>query len=124
MDATDLISLSLSIISLVATAFLALSQNSLQRRLNNSPAIIELLSQFRSTKLIDNFQTVCGEIGDYDPEKGLIGLPPEFRAKAYDINPVVGPEFLSVFEVHAAKAASMSPDVGRKILEKWYRKPF
>jgi hypothetical protein len=85
MSITEAVPLVISVIALAVTAVLAVRQNALQSRMNNTPALVEVLSQFRSTELHLNFETVCNEIGSYDPQHGLIGLPIEFRRKVYDV---------------------------------------
>ncbi|GIH13830.1 hypothetical protein [Rugosimonospora africana] len=165
MDVSNSITLALSIVALIVSAFLAVRQNSLQRLTNNAPALVDLLSQFRSSAIHEGFDFVCGELGSYDESKGLTGLPPEVRYKVYDvcyflqqfacmmifdlveeraftallrartvavwaavgpfiraervINPSTGPEFMTALEAFAAKAASLSPAEGRKILDEW-----
>jgi len=46
-----------------------------------------------------------------------------FAKRERVINPLVGPEFLTLLEAFAAKAATMSPDVGQRMLKKWLASP-
>lgn len=165
MDVSGSITLVLSIVALVVSALLAIRQNSLQRVTNNAPALADLLSQFRSSGIHEGFDFVCAELGSYQPEQGLTGLPPAVRYKVYDvcyflqqfacmmifgliaereftallrartvavwaavgpfieaerkINPSTGPEFMAALEAFAAKARSLPPGTGQKILTDW-----
>jgi hypothetical protein len=46
-----------------------------------------------------------------------------FVKREREINPQLGPEFLLVLEVFAAKAAAMPPEIGQDILRKWLDRP-
>jgi hypothetical protein len=85
MDVSDSITLVLSIVALAVSGFLAFRQNMLQKLTNNAPALVDLLSQFRSSAVHEGFEFVCTELDRYEPEKGLSGLPPDVRYKVYDV---------------------------------------
>jgi hypothetical protein len=46
-----------------------------------------------------------------------------FIQREREINPSVGPEFLSVVEALAARSAGIGPEVGRGILMEWLNRP-
>jgi hypothetical protein len=85
MDVSDSITLLLSIVALAVSGFLASRQNMLQKLTNNAPALVDLLSQFRSSAVHEGFEFVCTELAEYEPEKGLSGLPPGVRYRVYDV---------------------------------------
>jgi hypothetical protein len=85
MDITNVVSLVLSASALLVSGVFAFRQNLLQKRMNNSPLVLDLLSQLRTTELHENFEIVCRDIGGHDPEKGIVGLPQELRRRVYDI---------------------------------------
>ena len=80
MDVTTVISLVISIISLATAVYIGVKQYLTQRKANNAP-VFELLKQVEEPTFLDNFDFVTGELKDYDPDKGLIGMPAEASKK-------------------------------------------
>jgi hypothetical protein len=80
MDVTAVISLVISIISLAAAVYIGVKQYLTQRKANNVP-VFELLKQIEDPTFLDNFDFITGELKDYDPDQGLIGMPAEARKK-------------------------------------------
>ena len=84
MDVTSVISLVISTISLAAAVFIGVKQYLTQRRANNVPAF-ELLKQIEEPAFLDSLDFITGELKDYDPDKGLIGMPAEAREKVLTV---------------------------------------
>lgn len=80
MDVTAVISLVISIISLAAAVYIGVKQYLTQRKANNVP-VFELLKQIEEPTFLENFGFITGELKDYDPDQGLIGMPAEARKK-------------------------------------------
>lgn len=85
MDAATVISLIVSTASLVAAAYVGIRQYTIQRNSNSLPATWELLAQWQKPELIEAFDFIMRELGDYDPDEGLTGLPSEARVKVLNV---------------------------------------
>lgn len=85
MDAATVISLILSTVSLMAAAYVGVKQYTVQKKSNNLPATWELLAQWQKPELIEAFDFIMTELDNYDPEKGLTGLPSEARARVLNV---------------------------------------
>ena len=86
MDAATAISLVVSIASLLVAGYVGIKQYTIQRNSNTLPAVLELLAQWQRPGLVDAFDFIAEELDNYDPDKGLIGLPPDAKAKVLDVS--------------------------------------
>ena len=74
-----------SVLALFASTFLTVGQLRLLRQTNHLPPIIELLSEFRSSKLHDNFAYVTTRLREeHDPELSIFELPEPARSTVID----------------------------------------
>jgi hypothetical protein len=85
MDTATSISLLISIISLLAAAYIGIRQYTTQKNANSVPASFEILAQLQRPAFHDSFQFIMEELDNYDPGQGLAGLPYEAKVKVYDV---------------------------------------
>jgi len=82
----NIVAISLSLLALSSSSYLAAQQIVLQRRANHLPAYLSLLENFRSVKYHDHYRFVCDRLPtEHDPELGISGLPLDARAAVYDV---------------------------------------
>ncbi|SEO76632.1 DUF4760 domain-containing protein [Actinacidiphila rubida] len=82
----NLVAIALSVLALLITLYGAVSQAALQRRSNQLPAYVDLLSDFRSVDFHDRYRFVTQRLPlEYEPELGLSELPDDVRRQVYDI---------------------------------------
>src|ERR1700722_10581033 len=81
MDPSAIITLSSSIISLIAAAYIGVRQYITQKSSNSVTTNFEILRQLQEYEFHDNFDFAIEKLKDYDPEAGLVGLPVEARRK-------------------------------------------
>jgi hypothetical protein len=82
----NLAALLLSILAVSTSTWFAIRQANLMRHANHIPAVIELLSAFRSPLFNDHFDYVCNKLGlEHDPALGVSSLPADAKAAFYDV---------------------------------------
>ncbi len=57
-----------SLFALGISTYLAIHQISLQKRANNVPALVEILSEYRSSSIHRSFEYVYQNLATHDPE--------------------------------------------------------
>ena len=85
VDATTIISLLISVISLAVAAFVGVRQYVIQRNSNSVSAVFEILKHLQEPDFHDSYDFVVGELKNYDSAKGLVGLPVEVSRKVRSI---------------------------------------
>jgi hypothetical protein len=85
MTISDAVSLTISIVSLLAAAYIAVRQYVLAKNSNNLPTTFELLKQFREPGLHESFDFVINELSARDSSKGLMNLADAERVKVFDV---------------------------------------
>lgn len=75
-----------SVAAAIFSGWLAVRQALLMRQANHVPALVGLLSEFRSVEFNERFDYVCNRLQiDHDPLGGISGLPREAKEAVYDI---------------------------------------
>lgn len=75
-----------AVVALVISALLASRQLGLLQSANHIPAVIELLTEFRSARFHDNYEKIVTELDRENPAQiGISGLPPDMRAAVLDV---------------------------------------
>ncbi|MGY4965880.1 DUF4760 domain-containing protein [Streptomyces sp. 900105245] len=89
MDAAtwlNVLAITISVCALVASVWLGGHQVRAARQANYLPAFIELLSEFRSPELHDQYVYVCSRLNqEHSPDGGLRALPAEPRKIVYNV---------------------------------------
>ncbi|MFF9173914.1 hypothetical protein [Streptomyces sp. NPDC014793] len=89
MDAAtwlNVLAITISVCALVASVWLGGHQVRAARQANCLPAFIELLSEFRSPELHDQYTYVCSRLNqEHSPDGGLRALPGETRENVYNV---------------------------------------
>lgn len=76
----------ISIAAVMISLLFGVRQVRLMRQANYVPAVVQLITEFRTTRLNDNFRYVCERLGqEHDPALGISGLPDDARTAVYDI---------------------------------------
>ncbi|MFJ3673366.1 hypothetical protein ACIPSE_43625 [Streptomyces sp. NPDC090106] len=82
----NLLAITVSVAALVASLWFGARQVRTARHANHLPALMDLLSEFRSVRLHDQYQYVCTRlVQEHDPDAGLRGLPHEVREIVYNV---------------------------------------
>ena len=85
----NVLSLAAVVISIIAVAISMLfgfRQVRLMRHANYVPAIVDLVTEFRSAQFNDHFRYVCERLQeDHSSELGISSLPDEARTAVYDV---------------------------------------
>ncbi len=75
-----------SVLALCVSALLGARQTRLMWDANHVPAVIELLSEFRSKQFHDDYQYIITRLrSEHDPELGISGLPESARAAVLNV---------------------------------------
>jgi hypothetical protein len=85
MDVATVVSLIISIVSLLAAAYIGIMQYTTQKRSNSVSANFEILAQLQAPGWLDDFDFVVAKLNEYSPDSGLAELPPEVREKLLKI---------------------------------------
>ncbi|BEL04595.1 hypothetical protein Q0Z83_027860 [Actinoplanes sichuanensis] len=85
MDLVGLVALLVSLVAVVVSARLAITQNSMQKHANTIPSMDLLLGEFRSEEFWRSYNYVCTELADQDSGRGIAGLPAEARSHVYSV---------------------------------------
>jgi len=96
-NAISILSLVISLIALVISAFVSLRQIALMRHSNLLPAFVNLLQEFRSGNYYSQQDFILYELHNYPVEKGYSGLDPDART-----------QFLLIFDYMASMAGLVS----------------
>jgi hypothetical protein len=82
----NILAVVISISAVITSTWFGLRQLRIARQTNHIPALIDLLSEFRTVELHEQYAYVCGRLGEENsPELGLSGLPPEAKKAVYSV---------------------------------------
>ncbi|MFD5568935.1 MULTISPECIES: DUF4760 domain-containing protein [Streptomyces] len=78
--------MTVSVAALLASLWFGARQVRAARHANYLPALMDLLAEFRTVRLHEQYQYVCTRLTqEHDPEVGLRGLPYEVRETVYNV---------------------------------------
>ncbi|MER6678877.1 DUF4760 domain-containing protein [Streptomyces sp. NPDC000983] len=82
----NVLAITVSVVALVASLFFGSRQVRAARHANYLPALMDLLAEFRTARLHDEYQYVCGRLAhEHDPAQGLRGLPSQTREVVFNV---------------------------------------
>ncbi|QDO45839.1 hypothetical protein FNV62_55000 [Streptomyces sp. RLB3-17] len=82
----NIFAIGLSVLAFASSTYLAFVQATLMRRANYLPAYVDSIAVFRSAAFHDHHAFVTESLlREFDPQRGISGLPGEAREAVYDI---------------------------------------
>ncbi|MER5950434.1 hypothetical protein ABT127_30790 [Streptomyces sp. NPDC001904] len=82
----NVLAVAVSLAALLATLWLGARQVQSARHANHLPALMDLLAEFRSARLHEQYAYVCSRLAvEHDPASGLRALPYEVRETVYNV---------------------------------------
>ncbi|MFF3886298.1 hypothetical protein [Streptomyces sp. NPDC001914] len=82
----NVLAISISVFAVLASMWFGARQVQIARQANYMPALMDLLAEFRSAELHDQYIYVLGDLNrDHTPDGGLRGLSPHAKSAVYSV---------------------------------------
>ncbi|MGD1225653.1 hypothetical protein AB9Q10_45375 [Streptomyces krungchingensis] len=82
----NVLAIAISVSAVLASMWFGARQVQIARQANYIPALMDLLAEFRSAELHEQYAYVCRDLNrEHAPDGGLRGLPPDAKAAVYNV---------------------------------------